>query len=94
MTRNQPQTPAVIQLVNPNAEVTDRIFVTVEGQDYQRSLSELGLSFDATEREIMDQITPVINEEFGVNIRNHYKIRKAVSNRNIYVIPSSVAGII
>ena len=84
--------PANIELLNPDDTVTHKVFVTIDGQDWQRNLSDVGLSFDSSEAEIMDVIVPLIEEEFDTNIRDLYKIRKATNNENIFIIPNSVAG--
>lgn len=90
--QNQEYIPATIQLIDPDQATTNKIFVTINGQDWQKDLTSVGLSFDATEREIMDAIAPIIREEFNEDIRNLYKVRKAVNTQNIYVIPNSTAG--
>lgn len=78
--------------IAPEDTVRNRLFVTIHGQDWQKDLAELGLSFDSTEREIMDRIVPIIEEEFGEDIGDYYKVRKATNNQNIFVIPNSTAG--
>jgi hypothetical protein len=83
----------VITPLDPDNTAQNKIFVTINGQDWQRNLSEIGLSFDSSESEIMRSIVPMIEEEFNQNIENLYKIRKATNNQNIYVIPNSTAGI-
>lgn len=84
--------PANIELLNPDNTVREKVFVTIEGQDWQRDLNELGLTFDSSEQEIMEVIVPLIEEEFDTNIRDLYKIRKATNNQNVFIIPNSVAG--
>ena len=84
--------PANIELMNPDDTVKNRVFVTIEGEDWQHDLSSLGLTFDSSEEEIMDMIVPLIEEEFDVTIRDLYKVRKATNNQNIFVIPNSTAG--
>lgn len=74
-------------------KITDKIFVTINGQDFQKNLSELGLSIDSSEEEVMRVIIPIIQEEFNENISDTYKMRKSVNNRNIFIIPNSTAGI-
>ena len=78
--------------INPNEEVTNTIFVTIDGDDFQIKLAALGLDFDASESQIMDRIVPIVEEEFNTNIRDLYKVRKAINSQNIYIIPSSTAG--
>lgn len=73
--------------------VQKKIFVTVNGTEFQRDYDIMGLSFDSSEQEIMDRIIPVIKEEHGVDITGLYKVRKTRNNRNIFVIPNSTAGL-
>lgn len=84
--------PATIIPLNPNESVENKLFVTINGEDWQKDLEEVGLSFDSSEQEIMERITPMIREEFNEDITDLYKIRKATNSQNIYVIPNSVAG--
>lgn len=84
--------PANITPLNPNESVENKLFVTINGEDWQKDLEEVGLSFDSSEQEIMERITPMIREEFNEDITDLYKIRKATNSQNIYVIPNSVAG--
>lgn len=92
MNRNE-NSVALIRPIDPDNTAQNKIFVTINGQDWQRDLSDIGLSFDSSESEIMNRIVPMIEEEFNQNIENLYKIRKATNNQNIYVIPNSTAGI-
>jgi len=90
MTQSNDVVPVTFVPIEDN--VTNKIFVTVNGQDWQKDLNELGLSFDSSEEAIMDIVVPTIQEEFNQDISDSYKVRKAVNSQNIYVIPSSVAG--
>jgi hypothetical protein len=81
-------TPEVIS----ENEVTDTLFVTLEGTDYQRPIEHFGLTIQSTEAEILRAIAPAIQEQFHVDVSQDYKVRKAEAQRNLYVIPSSVAG--
>jgi enterochelin esterase-like enzyme len=85
-------TPNNVVPISAEDTVRNRIFVTIDGQDWQKDLAEVGLSFDSSEREIMDRLVPIINEEFGQDIRDYYKIRKSTNNQNIFCIPNSTAG--
>lgn len=82
-------TPEVIS----ENEVTDTLFITMDGQDYQRPLEHFSLTIDSTESEVLAAVSPAILEQFGVDLEQDYKVRKAQANRNIYIIPSSTAGI-
>ena len=95
MTRRQNEVaPVVITPLNVSDDIRNKIFVTIDGRDWQKDLSELGLTFDSSERDIMSRLTPLIQEEFNQDISDAYKIRKAVNSQNIYCIPNSVAGIL
>lgn len=84
--------PANITPLNPNESVENKIFVTIDGEDWQKDLGEVGLSFDSSEQEIMARIAPMIREEYNEDITDLYKIRKATNSQNIYIIPNSTAG--
>lgn len=73
--------------------ITDRVFVTIDGRDFISELQSVGLTIDSTDREIMDRMTGVVREALnGADISQHYKVRKSVDSRNIYIIPNSTAG--
>jgi len=74
------------------SDIQNKIFVTINGQDWQKDIEELGLTFDATEEEIMNKIVPVIQEQFNEDISDLYKVRKATNTHNIFIIPNSTAG--
>jgi len=95
MTRRQNElAPVVITPLNVSDDIRNKIFVTIDGRDWQKDLSEIGLTFDSSEDEIMEKLSPIIQEEFNQNISDSYKIRKAVNSQNIYAIPASVAGVL
>jgi hypothetical protein len=78
-------------------EVTDKIIVCIEGQDWIQDLGTMPINFNSSETEILEAIRPGIQEKFGIDIydesRNSlYKVRKATASKNIYIIPNSVAG--
>ena len=72
--------------------VRNKIFITVEGEEIQLNYEELDLTFDSSERDIMNKIVPIVREEKGIDISDSYKVRKATTNENIFVIPASTAG--
>lgn len=78
--------------VTPADQTRNKVIVTVDGNDYTRDYTALGISFESSDSEIMSAIAPIIQEEYGVDIRNLYKIRKAVNSQNIHIIPNSTAG--
>jgi hypothetical protein len=81
-------TPEVIS----ENQVTDTLFVTLDGQDFQRPLDHFNLSIDSTEAEVIAAIAPAVREQFGVDVTEDYKTRKAYEARNIFLIPASTAG--
>jgi hypothetical protein len=83
--------PAIVN-ISP-AELRETIIVSIEGQDWIRPFSAFNISFQSTESEILEAIAPAILEDYGTDIKNYYKVRKAVNSQNIHVIPTSVAGI-
>ena len=84
--------PANVTVIDPSDTVRNKIFVTIDGQDWQEDLDALGLDFDSSEQELMERIAPIIQEEFGRDITEHYKVRKAVNSENVFIIPNSTAG--
>lgn len=83
---------AVITPIEVDDTVKNKVFITVEGEEIQLNQDDIDLSFDATEREIMDKVAPIVEESKGVDIRDSYKVRKMTNNENIFVIPNSTAG--
>lgn len=92
------ETTNVVPLnTNNETQVQNRIIVSVAGEDEFIQYEQFGLSFDSTEQEVLTTIQPFIQEKHGVDIRDTngswlYKTRKAVTSRNIHVIPNSTAG--
>jgi hypothetical protein len=98
MTERNNSVPAVIEVTPIEETFSNKVVVPIHGQDYQRNLIELDLSFDSTESEVLERLRPILVEEFGVDIRDErtgwlYKMHKAVDRQNIYLIPNSVAGL-
>jgi len=89
--------PATIELTPLDDGARNKLIVPIQRQDYQRDLSDLGLSFDSTDEEILETIRPVLVEVFDKDIKDDrtgwiYKIHRAEDRHNIYVIPNSEAG--
>jgi len=78
-----------------SGEVSDKIIVSIAGDDTILEYANLGLTFDSPEDEVLSAIRPVIQEAHQTDIYDGswlYKVRKAVNSRNIHVIPNSTAG--
>lgn len=83
---------------NP-VETRDKIIVAVAGEDEFLEYGDFGLNFDSPEHAVLTAIRPLIQEKHGVDLQGPggawlYKIRKAVTSRNIYIIPNSTAGVV
>ena len=79
------------------SEVQNKILVSVDGDDTILDYTDLGLTFDSTEAQVLQAIRPLIMEAHNVDIQGGYsnllyKTRKAIDSQNIYVIPNSTAG--
>lgn len=72
--------------------VRNKLFVVIEGEEIQLDYLNLDLTFDSSERDIMDKIVPIVREEKGIDISDTYKIRKSTTNENIFIYPNSTAG--
>ena len=78
-----------------SGEVTNKIIVSIAGDDTILEYANLGLTFDSREEEVLAAIRPVIQEAHQMDIQDGgwlYKVRKATNSRNIHVIPNSTAG--
>jgi hypothetical protein len=78
------------------AEVTNKIIVSIAGEDEFLEYAQFGLSFQSSEEDILNAIRPLIREKHGQDLMGSgqwlYKTRKATSSQNIHVIPNSTAG--
>ena len=91
-------TDVIFEIADTSADqVTGRIFLVIEGDEYQATLETLGLTFDSSEDEILTTIRPIIQEVFNIDIMRNggwlYKTRKATNTQNIHIIPNSTAGV-
>jgi hypothetical protein len=88
-----------LEVVGGNApEVREKIIVAVAGEDTILNYEHFGLNFDSTDHQVLSAIRGFIQEKHGVDLQTAggdwlYKTRKAVTSRNIYVIPNSTAGV-
>jgi len=78
-------------------DITNKIIICANGEDRFYDYDTFGVDFDSTEQDILQAISPMVRESLGVSlqeINGHwlFKTRKAMSNKNIYIIPNSTAG--
>lgn len=90
------QNLSIVNTGNP-AEVTDKIIVSVAGEDEFLDFNQFGLTFDSSEAQILQAVRPLIQEKYSVDLMGThgdwlYKTRKALTHRNIHIIPNSTAG--
>lgn len=76
---------------------TGEIIVTLASSEKHYSYSDLGVTYQSSDSEILDAIEPVLREEEGFNIREEqeeglYTIKRVDSSQNIYIFPKSTAG--
>jgi len=73
------------------------ITVTLESEDRKFAYDQLSVGYGSTDQEIVDALTPVLEEDVGINLANEFdsgswSIKRADSSQNIYVYPKSTAG--
>lgn len=80
------------------AEVSNKLIVCVASEDEILDYGDYGLDFDnSNDAQILTAIRPMILEKHNVDLMGPggqwlFKTRKAVTSRNVYVIPNSTAG--
>ena len=73
------------------------ITVTLNSEDNKYQYADLSVTYDSTDAEIIDALTPILEESEGFNLREEYDdggytIKRADNSRNIYIFPKSTAG--
>lgn len=89
---NQLEGPVMEAMTSSTGDVEGKLIVSLQGDDFIMDFERLGLSMESSNEDVMNKVSPIIEEQFDVDIRNTYKIQKALNSNNIHVIPSSVAG--
>ena len=78
-------------------DTTGEIIVTLASNEKHYSYERLSVSYDSTDSEILDALSPVLMEEEGFNIKEeqrdgYFTIKRVDSSKNTYVFPKSTAG--
>lgn len=78
-------------------EPTGEIIVTLESTERHLQYDALGVSYNSSDEEIMNAISPLILEEFGINLQEEgeeglYTLKRVESSKNIFCFPKSTAG--
>ena len=79
------------------AATTQKIIISIAGEDEIVDFESFGLTFDSSETEVLNAIAPFILEKYQIDLRSTtgswlYKTRKATTSQNIHIIPNSTAG--
>lgn len=74
-----------------------KIIVTLTSKELEFDYSNLGITFDSTNQEIIDAVAGVILEQEGINIKEDsgegiYIVKKVQESGNCYLFPKAVAG--
>lgn len=73
------------------------ITLTMNSVDKKYQYADFGVTFESTDQEIVDALSPLLEEEEGFNLAEEYRdqaytIKRADNSRNVYIFPKSVAG--
>lgn len=79
-----------------STEITNKIIISIAGQDEIVDYETFGLTFDSTEEQILTAINPLIQEKYNTSLKSStswlFKTHKAINSQNIHIIPNSTAG--
>lgn len=78
-------------------DVAGEITVTINSTDKKYSNDVIGVTVNSTDEEIVDALTPILEEDEGFNLREEfdqaaYTIKRMDNSNNIYIFPKSTAG--
>lgn len=78
---------------------SNRIIVSISGEDEFLRYQDYGLTFESTEQQVLEAIRGTILEKYGADLKDAsgrwlYKMRKATQRQNLHIIPNSVAGLV
>lgn len=74
-----------------------KITVVLEGTDRSFPYTDLGVTYDSSDEEIVDALNPIFAEE-GINLKDEwqnggYMLKRADNSQNIHLFPKSTAGV-
>jgi len=74
------------------------ITITLESEERRYSYEQLGVGYGSSDQEIVDALTPMLEEDVGMNLADEYRngswtIKKVDSSQNTFVFPKSTAGV-
>ena len=79
-----------------DSNLRNSVIVTVNQQDQQFTLEQLGLTMESTNQEVLNAVQGIITE-MGQSLQDDdrdfvYQVVKATNSNNIYVVPKSDWG--
>lgn len=79
-------------------DVPGEITVTLESEERKFPYDQLGVGYASSDQEILDALTPMLEEDVGINLSDEHAngswtIKRVDSSQNIYVFPKSTAGV-
>ena len=79
------------------SENVGKIIVTLASDEVPLEYEDLSVTFESTDKEIMDAIAPIILEKEGFDIKEEqdegaYTLKRVEKSGNIYLFPKSTAG--
>ena len=79
------------------AQTQGEIVVVLESEEKRFSYDQLGLTFESSDKEVLDALQPVILEETGINILEEdneslYTVKSVEESGNKFIFPKSPAG--
>lgn len=79
-------------------ETPGEITVTLESEERKFPYDQLGVGYASNDQEILDALTPMLEEDVGINLADEHRsgnwtIKRVDSSQNIYVFPKSTAGV-
>ena len=80
-------------------EEIGKIIITLESTDKSYDFEPLSVSFESTDEEIIEALSPILEEEEGFNLKEEYEdgnytIKRADNSGNLYIFPKSTAGVL
>jgi len=78
-------------------DIIGEITITLDSVDRKYQYETYGVTFDSTDEEIVDALSPDLAESEGFNLREEYEegaytIKRMQDSKNIYIFPKSTAG--
>ena len=80
-------------------EEIGKIIITLESTDKSYDFEPLSVSFESTDEEIIEALSPILEEEEGFNLKEEYEdgnytIKRADNSKNLYIFTKSTAGVL